>query len=136
MANYPITDIEGIGDVYGEKLRAAEITDTDGLLAACATRKGRATLAERTGISGSLLLTWANMADLYRIDGVGRQFAELLHASGVDTVAELKGRNAGNLASRMLEVNAEQNRTKVVPNESQLAAWIEQAKSLPAVIEH
>ena len=32
MANQKIQDIEGIGPVTGDKLRAADITDTDTLL--------------------------------------------------------------------------------------------------------
>lgn len=36
MSNYKIIDVEGIGPVYGEKLQAAGIKDTDALLEKCA----------------------------------------------------------------------------------------------------
>lgn len=42
-----------------------------------------------------------------RIRGVGEEYSELLEAAGVDTVKELKHRNAANLAARMKEVNDE-----------------------------
>ena len=51
------------------------------------------------------LLKWANMADLMRISGVGAEYSELLEAAGVDTVKELRNRNAENLAAKMAEVN-------------------------------
>ena len=89
---YKIIDIEGIGPVYAEKLLAAGI-DTDAkLLEKCAKPAGRKALAEETGISPKLILTWTNHYDLMRIDGVGPQFSELLEAAGVDTVKETRHR--------------------------------------------
>ena len=88
--NYKIVDVEGIGAVYAEKLIAAGIKSTDALLEKCAKPAGRKELAEATGISPKLILTWANHTDLMRINGVGPQFAELLEAAGVDTVKEFR----------------------------------------------
>lgn len=136
MANYPIEDIEGIGPEYGKKLREAGINDTDAYLEACLTPKGRKALAEKTGISDKLVLKWANMTDLYRIKGVGSEFAELLEAAGVDTVKELKHRNADNLAVKMAEVNEAKKLTRRVPDADALADWIKQAESLPAKLEY
>ena len=48
---YKIDQIEGIGEVYADKLQKAGINTTDDLLEKCATKKGRATVAEETGIS-------------------------------------------------------------------------------------
>ena len=39
------------------------------------------------------ILKWVNMADLYRIKGVGSEYSELLEAAGVDTIKELRNRN-------------------------------------------
>ncbi len=108
---YKIDEIEGIGPAYREKLSGAGVTTTDDLLEKAADPKGRKTLAEATDLSAKLILGWANMADLMRIKGVGPQFAELLEASGVDTVKELRNRNAGNLATKMNEVNETKNLT-------------------------
>ena len=83
---YKIIDIEGIGEVYAPKLIAAGIVKVSDLLDKCAGPAGRKALAEETGISEKLILTWTNHADLFRIKGVGPQFAELLEAAGVDTV--------------------------------------------------
>lgn len=136
MANYPIEDIEGIGETYGEKLRSAGVNDTDALLVACKTPKGRSELAEKTGISDKLILEWANHADLYRIKGVGSEYADLLEEAGVDTVPELAQRNAANLATRMIEVNDAKKLVRSVPSESDVAGWVEQAKGMERALEY
>lgn len=134
--SYRIDEIEGIGPAYGEKLKAAGFTTTDALLEACRTPAGRKTLAESTGISGKLLLGWANMADLMRINGIGKQFAELLECAGVDTVKELATRNAANLTAKMVEVNGEKKLAKTSPVETQVTEWIAQAGKLEPMISH
>lgn len=134
--SYPIEEIEGIGATYAETLRAAGIEKTEQLLDACATPKGRADMAAKTGIAGGHLLRWANMADLMRLKGVGKQFSELLEAAGVDTVKELKHRNAANLAAKMKEVNDAKNISGSAPSEEMVAGWIAQAKELPAKMEY
>jgi len=136
MAQYKIEDVEGIGPAYGEKLRSVGVTNTDELLTTGKTRKGRGDLAQKTGISDSLILKWVNMVDLYRIKGIGSEFSELLERSGVDMVKELKHRVAANLVKKMTEVNTEKNLTRRVPTESVVADWIEQAKKLPAAVEY
>lgn len=102
----------------------------------CASPKGRKALAEKTGISDKLILKWTNHADLFRIKGVGPQFAELLEASGVDTVKEFGHRVAANLAAKMAEVNAKKNLVNRVPGESELQKMIDEAKTLPAVMTY
>ena len=133
---YKVVDIEGVGEVYAEKLNAAGIkTDAD-LLEQCAKPAGRTALPEETEISPKLILKWANHCDLYRINGVGPQFAELLEASGVDTVKELKHRVAANLAAKLAEVNEQKKLVRRVPVESEVQAMIDQAKELPAMMEY
>ncbi|MFO1038100.1 MAG: DUF4332 domain-containing protein [Geminicoccaceae bacterium] len=136
MSSYPIAEIEGIGASYAGRLTAAGIRSTAALLAACADPKGRKATATKTGIDDAKLLKWANMADLMRIKGVGRQFAELLEAAGVDTVKELKHRKADALAQKCAEVNKAKKLTRAVPNATRVAAWIEQAKALPPALTY
>ena len=133
---YKVEHIEGIGSAYGNKLREVGIQTTAKLLKACADRKGRSQLADQTGLDAARLLKWANMADLMRINGIGKQFSELLEAAGVDTVKELKMRNAANLCAKMNEVNEQKKLTRAVPSEKMLADWIEQAKSMPPAISY
>jgi predicted flap endonuclease-1-like 5' DNA nuclease len=125
-----ITEIEGIGPAFQEKLASAGVTTVEGLLETGATKAGRKKLAADTGIDEAKVLDWVNMADLFRIKGIGSQFAELLKAAGVDTVKELKNRNAENLHTKLVEVQEEKKITKAVPALSQVADYIEQAKNL------
>jgi len=134
MANYPIEEVEGIGPVMGEKLRAAGIKDTDTLLANCLTQKQRKDLAEKTAISDKLILRFANMVDLFRVSGIGSEFSELLEAAGVDTVPELANRKPANLVKAMAKVNEEKKLTRRVPTEAEVTKWVAQAKELPRML--
>lgn len=134
--DYKIIDIQGIGPAYAEKLQAAGINKVSQLLEKGKTAKGRKELETETGIRHDLILTWVNHADLFRINGVGPQFAELLEASGVDTVKEFAHRKAENLAKTMAEVNEKEHRTKRVPTVAELQKMIDQAKELPAAVTH
>jgi len=134
--SYSIIDIEGIGPAYAKKLKAAGVRTTGALLKRSATPKGRKELAAETGIDDSVILKWANMADLMRIKGVGEEYSELLEAAGVDTVKELKRRRADNLAKAMADANAKKKMVRVLPGEKSAAKWINQAKQLPAVLTY
>lgn len=127
---YKIDEIEGIGSIYAEKLEAAGVKTTEDLLDKAASKKGREKLAEETGISEKLILKWTNHADLFRINGVAGQFAELLEAGGVDTVKELRHRVPANLHAKLVEVNEAKNLCNRVPSESEIAKMIEQAKEI------
>lgn len=133
---HKVIDIEGVGAAYAEKLAAAGINNTEELLEKCAAPAGRKALAEETGIEEKRILRWCNHADLFRVKGVGPQFAELLEAAGVDTVKELAHRNAENLAVKMAEVNAEKNLVNRVPVASELQRMIDCAKELPGVLTY
>ena len=136
MANYKIENVEGIGPVMGEKLRAVGINDTDKLLENTLTPKQRKDLAEKTEISPKLILRFANMVDLYRITGIGSENSELLEASGVDTVPALAQRNAQNLTEKLSEVNAEKNLIRKVPSLKDVEKWIEEAKTIPRKLQY
>ncbi len=127
---YKIIDIQGIGPVYAEKLIAIGIESVDQLLEKGADPKGRQALEEATGIRHDLILTWVNHADLFRIKGIGPQFSELLEAAGVDTVKELRNRNAANLAAKMLEINEAKHLCKRTPVEKEIQKFIDLAKEL------
>ncbi|WP_289033120.1 DUF4332 domain-containing protein [uncultured Roseibium sp.] len=134
--SYSISEIEGIGPVYAEKLGAVGIKTTEAYLERAKDPKGRKALADETGIEAGRILKWANMADLMRISGVGEEYSELLEAAGVDTVKELKHRNAENLAAKMSEVNVEKKLVRQVPGTTQVTKWVEQAKELPAMMSY
>ena len=128
--------IEGIGEVYAEKLRAAGVRGTNDLLKKGKTKKGRQALAEAAGVSEKLILEWVNHADLFRIKGVGPEYADLLEEAGVDTVPELAQRNPANLFTKMAEVNEAKKLVRRLPTKDMVKAWVAQAKELPRVLEY
>ncbi len=133
---YGIEEIEGIGPSYAEKLAGAGIKNTDDLLKLCCEAKGRKQIAEKCDVAEKRILTWVNLADLMRVSGIGPQFSELLEASGVDTIKELRTRNAANLAEKMAEVNGEKKLAKTSPAESVIQGWIDAAKGMEPTVAH
>lgn len=131
-----VEDIEGIGPAFAAKLQEAGVSTSDALLAEAGPKAGRDALATKTGISGKLLLEWANACDLMRVKGIGSQFSDLLEAAGVDSAAELAQRNAANLAATFAELNAARATTRRAPTEDMVADWIAQAKKLDKVVTH
>jgi predicted flap endonuclease-1-like 5' DNA nuclease len=133
---YDIEKIEGIGKIYGEKLRAAGIKDTGALLTACAGPKDRAAVAARTGIPAALVLEFANRADLMRVKGIGEEYSDLLEAAGVDTVPELAQRKAENLHAAIETVNAAKKLVRQAPSLKAVEGWIAAAKDLPRMLTY
>ncbi|HNT24772.1 MAG TPA: DUF4332 domain-containing protein [Anaerolineales bacterium] len=131
-----LTIIEGIGEKFAAKLKEAGVGSTEALLTKCATAKGRKEIAEKTGISDSLLLQWVNHLDLFRIKGVGPEYSDLLEAAGVDSAPELAQRKPENLFQKIVEVNQAKKLVRKLPVQSQVADWVEQAKKLPKIITH
>jgi predicted flap endonuclease-1-like 5' DNA nuclease len=133
---YAIMDLEGIGPQMAARLKAVGIRTTAKLLDAAKSPRGRKELAAKIGVDEKTVLAWANLADRMRIKGVGEDYAGLLQAAGVDTVKELKYRNVENLAHAMAAANKKRKLVRVLPSESRVRLWIEQAKQLPLKISY
>ena len=131
-----IIEIEGIGPKYVKKLNSIGIKTTEDLLENGGTKQGRKELAKKTGISETIILEWVNMADLFRIRGIGEEYSYLLREAGVSTVVELSRRNPENLYKTMLGVNEAKKSVRRAPTLNQAIAWIEQAKILPRKVEY
>jgi hypothetical protein len=134
--SYPVSRIDGIGPDEARALKRIGIRTTDGLLEAAKSPKGRKVLSAKTGIDEKLLLKWANSADRMRIKGVGDDYSQLILAAGVDTVRELKHRNAKRLTQAMRNANAKRKLVDFLPSEKAVVRWIEHAKKLPLKITY
>ncbi len=133
---YSLEYVEGIGPVYAARLNAIGIANLHDLLEKGAFPKGREEMAQAAGISHSLVLKWVNHVDLYRIKGVGSEYADLLEVAGVDTVVELAQRNPTNLYEKLSLVNEEKKLVRRLPVLEQVQDWVEQATSLPRKINY
>jgi predicted flap endonuclease-1-like 5' DNA nuclease len=133
---YPITDIRGIGADTAVILKSEGIRTTVGLLRLGKTPKQRLKIAERVGTDDKLVLDWVTAADRMRVKGVGWEYAELLRASGVKTVKELKFRNPQKLVDQMTDANSKRKLVRLLPSVGTVTRWIENAKKLPPVIRY
>jgi predicted flap endonuclease-1-like 5' DNA nuclease len=131
-----LTKIEGIGEAYAQKLKDIEIFTIEQLLDKGCSPAGRKAIAEATGISERLILEWVNHSDLFRIKGIGEEYADLLEAAGVDTIPELAQRNAANLYNKIIETQSLKKLVRKLPVQSQIENWIEQARLLPRIITY
>ena len=129
-----IRKIEGIGETYAKRLEEFGISRTEDLLKKCSSPQGRKKICEKTGISDNLILRWVNHADLFRVKGIGEEYADLLEQAGVDTVPELAQRNAANLYEKMISVNRKKKLVRKPPTQEQVKEWISEAKHFKRVI--
>ena len=130
MASYSIAAIRAISPFYQAKRKAAGIRSTEKLLCRAASPKLRKELAKATSIPMPFILDWANIADLTRVPGIALDYAELLVAADVDTVPDLKRRNAARLVARMAAINEQKKLVDLLPSEKRVTRWIEAAKNL------
>ena len=109
-----IIDIEGIGPKYADKFIAIGIKTVAQLLKAGAQPKGREELAEKTGISKTLILEWVNHADLYRIKGVAEEYSDLLEEAGWIRLSNWQP-VIGKLHNKIIEVNRKACSSPTIP---------------------
>jgi len=127
---------EGIGPVYGEKLKKNGIRSVESLLQKGASANGRKELEVKTGIGHALILEWVTLADLFRIKGIGEEYSNLLEEASVDTVVELAQRNPENLYQKMIEVNQQKHLVRRPPSLKSVKSWVREAKTLPRIVTY
>jgi predicted flap endonuclease-1-like 5' DNA nuclease len=125
--NHDIEDIEGIGAVYGAKLRALGVHTTARLAYEEAGK-----LAERMELPRKTVEQWKHMAELIKVSGIGPQYAEALVRAGIEGIAELKRRSAAKIAD---QVNAyldtlDTNVLGVKITEKRVEGWQASAKPM------
>ncbi len=131
-----IDTIEGIGHKLATRLRKSGVRTTEALLKKGATRKGRRELGAASGLSEQQVLELVNRADLMRVKGIGSEYSDLLEAAGVDTVKELRKRNAGALTKKIVTINASKRLVRRLPTEEMVDQWVKHAKELPSAVTH
>ncbi len=128
MKKIPVHKLRGVTPELKTKLHKHRIHHHEHLFNRALTQKKREELAPKLGIHHTHLLELANRADLARIEGIAGVYSDLLEEAGVDTVKELRERNAKNLHARLERVNAEKHLTKAVPSVEEIDHWISLAK--------
>ncbi|GAB3639701.1 DUF4332 domain-containing protein [Spirosoma arcticum] len=131
-----IGELRGITDAVLIALKGQGLSDSDALLEAAKTPQGRKSLALAAEVESTIILELANRADLARIKGIGRVYSDLMEEAGVDTVKELARRSPANLHAKLIEINTTRQFTQRPPSVEQVSDFVEQAKSLPPMLEY
>jgi predicted flap endonuclease-1-like 5' DNA nuclease len=129
-----ITSIEGIGRIYGKRLRKIGVRTLDDLLMEGYNRSGRYQLAEEIGVSTSTVFKWVSRADFFRIDGIGKQYSSLLESAGITSVSNLSRRDPNKIYERLKRTNWRKNLVKRIPTYTMVEEWIESAKNLRPIV--
>ncbi len=128
-------ELKGVSEALAEALKTHEVHESDSFLAAAGQPKERAALAAKLGIHEKEVLALANRADLARIKGIGKVYADLLEQAGIDSVMELRNRKPENLHQKLSEVAAEHD-VKRIPRLDEVEDWVAQAKTLERAVHH
>ena len=125
-----IDSINGMTHTEATKLRRARVRTTVTFLQIASTRSGRALLTKETGITSPKLLHWAKRAELMKIKNLGRDYADLLEAVGVESVADLKRRNPESLHEMMHNANQAIKIVDRMPSLKRVTNWIDDSKDI------
>tara|TARA_B100000609_G_scaffold55940_1_gene43507 strand:- start:9 stop:413 length:405 start_codon:yes stop_codon:yes gene_type:complete len=125
-----IDSINGMTHTEATKLRRARVRTTVTFLQIASTRSGRALLTKETGITSPKLLHWAKRAELMKIKNLGRDYADLLEAVGVESVADLKRRNPESLHEMMQNANQVKKIVDRMPSLKRVTKWIDDSKDI------
>jgi len=128
--------MEGIGEVFMDKLKEAGVYNVKQLLRAGASPAGRKELAEKTGLSEAQILKWVNRADLMRIRGIGEEYGDLLEMAGVDTGCGTGSEKCPEPASEIAGNKRREKLVHRVPALKMVRYWIERAKKLPRIVSY
>jgi len=125
-----VTDIEGVTDVYAEKLKQCGIHTVDDLLTKAGSKRTLPETSKATGISTRIILEWVKRGGLLMIDGIGPDYARLLEKSGVTSAPVLALQDPRRLHNKLVKTNEEKKLVQKIPSEQQVARWIKSAPRL------
>jgi predicted flap endonuclease-1-like 5' DNA nuclease len=126
---HKIGEIKDLDPQMQTKLEQASIHTVEDLLKATNTPTQRTALAKQLNVNSSQLTDWINRADLMRLKGVGKEMANLLEESGVDSCKELQHRKPDKLQARLKEVNDAKHLTHHAPTISQVEEWVSESST-------
>ena len=125
---YGIDDVFELTDDQRRALASCRIRTTGELLFACRDDAAVHQLAVRSGIDAQTIGRWALLADLMRINGIGRQFAELLLAAGIHSIDLLREQEPEQLVPRLQATNRQHRFSRTSPGQALVSGWIDQAR--------
>lgn len=93
---HDVIDVEGIGPKYADRLIGMGIETTARLC-----YEDAAKIAETIDAPVKTVQNWQAMAQLAKVNGIGKQYAEVLVRAGVDNIDALKRRSPNTIADQV-----------------------------------
>jgi hypothetical protein len=100
-----IYELHLIGPKVATKLKKAGILRIEEFLQNIFDQARRRLLSAKTGISEKKLQRWARIAQLYQIEGIDNENAELFEASGIEGIEDLLMAKPEELLLKMKKIN-------------------------------
>lgn len=128
---HPVRDVEGIGAHYGGRLESLGIKDTKRLW-----NTDSSYVANALKVTPGLVDNWQCMAELMAINGIGKQYAELLVRVGVPSIRVLCAQTPQTLLDRIIRLERRQG-NRVQGNTIGIKAvqtWIHAAQAHGTVV--
>lgn len=134
---YEIETLEGVGPKTATALREIGIATISDFLRQAHTPEQREYIASQIAVRPKMVHSWASMSDLLRIHGIDHQSAELMHKSGIHSVADLAKKNVSTFVSEMEHTNTAGKRSIApqVPTSNQMSLWIAEASTMKPAIK-
>ena len=135
-ASYDIETMEGIGPQTGNLFRGYGVATVGDFLRKLHQPLSREQAAKDLNILVKPIHDWASMADLLRVEGIDHQYAELVYATGIQTVGELARSESSHLVEEMERANnaGKQLISPTVPSTEEVDGWIARAKNMSPVV--
>jgi hypothetical protein len=130
--NYPLAEIERLTAEEVALFERVGIDNTQALLEEGATPEGRQDIAARTGIDEAEIHHLTTIADLLRVPGITGSFANLIAATGIESVSHLSEQKPYQFALKLKEINTELQLLPTCPGATTVSQWVDEAAQLQA----
>lgn len=125
-----IEQVAGIDRASAKQLRRIGICTVEALVKRAAHQTERHQISTVLGISQETILSWVNLAELFRIKGLSTVYVELLAEGGVDGLSDLANWEPQELRQSIIETNRIHQCVRQIPSPNAVLKWIEQARLL------
>jgi hypothetical protein len=132
---FKLRDFRGIDLESIVRLAACGLKNAEQLLAAGCTRAQRATLANETGVPGTVILELVRLSDLARLPGVKGIRARLYYEAGVTGVEKMAEWEPEALRRMVTEFVERTGFDGIPPLPKEVSSTVANARKLPAIVE-
>ena len=132
---FKLRDFRGVNPDHIASLEVVGIKNTNQMLSAGKTARGRQELSERTGVPLEAVVELVKLSDLARLPGVKGIRARLYYEAGVDTVEKLASFEPQVLLELTAEFVAKTGFEGIPPLPKEVSSTVVNARNLPSVVE-